>query len=140
MATYSGSIDISLVESAAAKTIVGIRNLYYISESTDINDIPEPYVFHYAKMILRISDGVIKTDEGAIELVAREYEWSYDKPEFRYGYHLWTSYELKTQDETYIYSEAELSSEWESFYNVDVGGLNLIRNSKNLIDTRITLE
>ena len=140
MATYSGSIDISLVESAAGKTIVGIRNLYYMSTSTDINNIPEPYVFHYAKKILRISDGIITTDQGGIEVVSKEYEWTYEKPEFKYGYHLWTSYELRTADETFIYSEAELSSEWESFYNVDVGGMNLIRNSKNLIDENINLE
>lgn len=140
MAEYSGSIDISLVESAASKTIVGIKNLYYISTETDVSNIPEPYIFHYAKKIMRVQDGIITTEDGAINLVAREYEWSYDKPEFRYGYHLWTSYELKTLDETYIYSEAELSSEWESFYNVDVGGRNLIRNSKTLIDERIYWE
>ena len=144
MASYSGSIDISLIENINDKNIVSMKTIYYASAETDPLEIPPPVTVAATSdeitQTLRVSDGVVIVSEGAIALLSQMSKWSYEKPEYVYGFHLWTSMEVITSDGTIIYSEPVISGEWESYYNIEVGGTNLIRNSKTLIDERIYFE
>lgn len=138
MANYSGSIDISVLEDLTGQTIVSVKTIYYSSTYKDVDKIPEPLIANdSATKVLRFSDGILKVDDKPLSIVVPKSQWSYEKPEFLYGFHLWTSMEITTLDSTVIYSEPVLSAEWESYYNIDIGGRNLIRNSKTLIDNKI---
>ena len=138
MAQYSGSIDISMIADIENKNIVSIKNIYHKSKSTNINDIPEPKILNdEINNVINVAQGAIGISFSSVAIEDKQSQWSYDKPLFEYGYHLWCSLEMVIDDGSIIYSTPFISADWESYYNVDIGGTNLIRNSKTLIDERI---
>lgn len=62
--------------------------------------------------------------------------WDENKPDYISGYHLWKAYKIKLSSGKYVFTDPVLSSEWER-NDMIIGGTQLIRNSKTLIDERI---
>ena len=109
-----------------------LRLIYYMSTHTESEYIPLP-----SDSVQGLyANGYVNSGQGVIAVNAKT-QWGYDKPEFENGYHLWTSTEIVFNEGTSVFSDPVLSAEWELFYNMNIGGTNLIRNSKTLIDEYI---
>lgn len=115
-------------------SISNIRNIYCSSTETDPENISAP--FTNSADVLHFKQGAVYTEDGYLVFNNQKSEWSYTKPSFEYGKHLWISMEISTNEGGLIYTFPQLSQEWEVNY-MRVGGTNLIRNSKSLIDSKI---
>ena len=92
--------------------------------------IPEP---SEEALALGVSDEILNFDQGV--LAFKIPHWTQDKPDYTTGYYLWTSLRVRLSNGTYFYTTPVLSEEWGDY--LEIGGTQLIRNSKTLIDTRI---
>ena len=115
-------------------TIQNIKYIYYATEETDPEFVPTP--FTDLVQVLHFSQGNVYTLEGYLVFNNVKSNWTYNKPTFTYGKHLWISMEITTNDGNLIYTIPQISQEWEVYY-MKIGGTNLIRNSKSLIDEKI---
>lgn len=108
-----------------------IEQLYYSSVYTDPSLVPDPT--DKVKGI-KVSQGIINTSQGLLMFN----KWDINKPEYEQDQHLWTALQVTTSDGNYIYTSPLLSDEWEDIQGANqIGGTQLIRNTKTLIDERI---
>ena len=110
---------------------VGMQMIYLKTTEDDASKIPPPNSDAYA---LSVQEGILTVDQGS--LATGISPWVEDKPEYQPGYNLWTSVRVELSDGTYVYTSAVRSTEWDENI-LKIGGAQLIRNSKTLIDSRI---
>jgi len=105
--------------------------LYYKSPYNDSEYIPSP---NGEATVLNVAEGVVEVEQGDVSF--GQVTWTAIKPDYEEGYYLWTCLKIIMNDgEYYLYSTPMLSSDWNN--NTKIGGTQLIRNSKTLIDERI---
>lgn len=107
-----------------------VKTLYYKTVFKTIGDITLPGA---EALYINTDDGIVNSDQGPIALGWNP--WSETKPEYEKGYVYWTCARVAMNDGTYLYTTPILSHEWD--YKDKIGGAQLIRNSKTLIDERI---
>lgn len=110
---------------------VGMEKIYHKSLYDTIKNIPKPNNEAYG---LAVTQGIIGVEQGA--LATGLAPWSTEKPEYSAGNYLWTSLKIILSDGSVVYTSPVRSTEWDEF-NAKIGGAQLIRNSKTLIDERI---
>lgn len=57
--------------------------------------------------------------------------WSTTQPKWSPGKYLWTRYKIGYTNGSTIYTTPQCSSEWEAVNNLQIGGRNLLRDTKN---------
>ena len=113
-------------------SVISIVPIYYRSVYDDVDMIPKP-TNESSIVAMQTSTG-LNASQGAIALGMPF--WDEEKPKFLSGYHLWKAYKIKLSGGGYVFTDPVLSSEWE-INDMIIGGAQLIRNSKTLIDERI---
>ena len=110
---------------------VSMERIYHKSIYDTAKNLPAPNNEAYA---LAVEQGILGVTQGAIATGLAP--WSIEKPEYSAGHYLWTSLKVTLNDGTVVYTSPVRSTEWDEF-NAKIGGAQLIRNSKTLIDERI---
>ena len=108
-----------------------IEKIYHKSIYDTANNIPAPNNDAYA---LAVQQGILNVEQGS--LATGLSPWTTDKPEYSAGNYLWTALKVVLSDGSIIYTSPVKSDEWDK-HNTKIGGAQLIRNSKTLIDSRI---
>lgn len=110
---------------------VDYQILYYKSPYNEIEYIPNP---NGQAIILNIAEGIVEVEQGNVSF--GQVSWTTIKPDYENGYYLWTALKIIMNDgEYYLYTTPILSNDWNN--RAKIGGTQLIRNSKTLIDERI---
>ena len=114
--------------------VVNIKMKYYPSFDNDIELIPSPANSDY---ILYSKNGFIYMQQGYIKLRPKSNAWIDEIPPYEPNKYLFEAMEIEMSDGTIIYGTVQASSAWDVYNKLEIGGANLIRNSKTLLDTRI---
>lgn len=107
-----------------------IQEIYHSSYYDQVKDIPVPTASYKG---LNFEEGLLNLALGSVVLEGTQ--WSTEKPDQEPGKHLWTSLMVILDDGTAVFTDPVMSSEWEM--TIKIGGRQLIRHSKTLIDERI---
>lgn len=104
--------------------------LYYKTTYNTVENIPLPQDEYE---LLNVQSGVVSVLQG--DIAFGYVGWSTTKPEYQEGYYLWCAICVTMNDGSYLlFSTPMLLNEWQQR---KIGGTQLIRNSKTLIDERI---
>lgn len=116
--------------------IENIKMKYIACSDDDIDSVPPPTAGD-SDFIVSVGENPIEVKQGIVEVKTSINTWGYEIPPYDSKRYLFEVMEITMSDGSIIYSEIQKSSAWDTYNKLNIGGANLIRNSKTLVDERI---
>ena len=115
-------------------TVQNIRMIYLATTEENIEDVVQP---GNPEFVIFAKQGFVAVSKGVIGVETNVDFWDYPLPPYDANKYLYEAMEMEMSDGSKVYTEVKRSSAWDAYYKLDIGGANLIRNSKTLLDDRI---